>query len=387
MKFIDLGAQQKRIRSRVTAAIERTLDHCQFIMGPEVGELEKRLADYVSVKHAIGCASGTDALSLALMALDVGPGDAVFTTPFSFMATAETVALLGAVPIFVDIDPVTFNLDPGRLEEAFAALKNNDPALAPLPRMTGARARGLRPKAVIAVDIFGIPADYERIEAFCRRQNLFLIEDAAQSFGAVYKERKACSFGDIACTSFFPSKPLGGYGDGGMCFTRHDGLAALMKSLRVHGQSGNAFHHERLGFNGRLDTLQAAILLAKLEIFDEEINLRHRVAARYAEHLTTIKGIRTPTVPRDVSGAWAQYSLVAESSGHRKWIMERLHQSGIPSVIYYPTPLHLQQALAMLGHRKGDYPVCEDITGRVFSLPMHPYLSAEDQLAVAAALR
>jgi dTDP-4-amino-4,6-dideoxygalactose transaminase len=388
MKFIDLGAQQKRIHDRLTAAISKALDHCQFIMGPEVRELEERLADFVSVKHAIGCASGTDALMLALMAQGVGPGDAVLTTPFTFMATAEVIALLGAVPVFVDIDPVTYNIDPGRLELACEALRTGDARKAPLPRLENAASQPAtwRPKAVIAVDIFGIPADYDRIEAVCGRHGLFLIEDAAQSFGATYNGRRACSFGDVACTSFFPSKPLGGYGDGGMCFTRDDHLAEIMRSLRVHGQAGTAFYHVRLGMNGRLDTLQAAILLAKFEIFQEEIGLRQEVAARYGALLGATRNLRLPAVPGNVLSAWAQFTVAATDNGHRAGLQARLKAAGVPSAVYYPLPLHLQKALAHLGYRRGDFPVCEDCCDRVFSLPMHPYMTHPQQESVARAL-
>jgi dTDP-4-amino-4,6-dideoxygalactose transaminase len=302
------------------------------------------------------------------------------------MATAEVIALLGAVPVFVDIDPHTFNIDPDSLERTITALHTGDPSVAPLPRLSSVRPDELRPKAVIAVDIFGIPADYDRIEALCRQRDLFLIEDAAQSFGAVYKGRKAGSFGDVACTSFFPSKPLAGYGDGGMCFTHDDRLAEIMRSLRIHGQAGTSFHHERLGINGRLDTLQAAILLAKLEVFEEEIGLRQAVADRYSNLLRPIAGLRTPAVPKDIRSAWAQYTVAAQDSEHRARLQARLKAAGIPSAVYYPLPLHLQKAIAPFGYRRGDFPVTEDSCNRVFSLPMHPYLAASDQEAIVKAL-
>lgn len=387
MKFIDLAAQQRRIRPQLMAALERALGHCQFIMGPEVQELEERLSAFVGVRHAVGCASGTDALLLSLMSLGVGPGDAVFTTPFTFMATAEAVALLGAVPVFTDIDPESFNIDPDGLERAIRAQKGEPGASAPLPRLSAGDAQGLRPKAVIAVDMFGVPADYERLEAVCRRHDLALIEDAAQSFGAVYRNRKAGGFGAIGCTSFFPSKPLGGYGDGGMCFTNDDGLAAAMRSLRVHGQSGAAFRHDRLGINGRLDTLQAAVLLAKLEVFEEELDRRQEVAEGYRRRLEGIPGLRLPKVPEQVRSAWAQFTVRAADRAHQARLRAGLEKAGIPCAVYYPLALHEQQALAAFGYRRGDFPASETACGLVFSLPMHPYLTAKDLDAVAAALQ
>jgi dTDP-4-amino-4,6-dideoxygalactose transaminase len=386
MKFIDLAAQQRRIRPQLMAAVERVLDHCQFIMGPEVQELETRLAAYVGVRHAVGCASGTDALLLSLMSLGVGPGDAVFTTPFTFMATAEAVALLGAVPVFADIEPESFNIDPESLERAIRALEGAAGMSAPLPRLPGGDVRALRPKAVIAVDMFGVPADYDRIEALCRRHGLALIEDAAQSFGAVYRGRKAGSFGAIGCTSFFPSKPLGGYGDGGMCFTNDDGLAAAMRSLRVHGQSGPAFRHDRLGINGRLDTLQAAVLLAKLEVFEEELERRRAAAACYTEILRSAPGLRLPAAPEHVRSAWAQFTVSAVDGGHRASLLARLKAAGIPHAVYYPEPLHLQTALKPFGFLRGDFPLSEEACGRVFSLPMHPYLARREMETIGAVL-
>lgn len=387
MQFIDLAAQQRRIRDKILANIEKTLDHCQFILGPEVGQLEHRLAEFVGARHAVSCSSGTDALLMALMAHGIGPGDAVVTTPFTFIATAEVVSLLGATPVFVDIEPETFAIDPNRLEQVVLSLARPDRAKHPLPRLpAGHPSPPLKPRALIAVDMFGIPADYARIEPICEANGLILIEDAAQSFGAESHGRKAGAFGDVACTSFFPSKPLGGYGDGGMCFTDNAQVAEVLHSVKVHGQGATRYEHVRLGLNGRLDTLQAAVLLAKMDIFSEELELRQTVAERYAELLEPVPGIRTPVVPRGMKSAWAQYSLVAESAAHRTRLLERLKRSGIPTVVYYPIPLHLQKAFSTLGYRKGDFPVCEDISERIFSLPMHPYLSFEEQHAVAAAL-
>ena len=376
MEFIDLAAQQQRIAGKLEANIRAVLGHGKYIMGPEVGQLERALAEYAGVKHAVGCASGTDALLMALMAYGIGPGDAVFTTPFTFIATAEVISLLGATPVFVDIEPETFNIDPKKLEQALVSVKK------PL--------RGhppLKPKAIIAVDLFGLMADYTAIGAFAEKHGLIVIEDAAQSFGAQVKDRKACACGDIACTSFFPAKPLGCYGDGGMCFTGDDGIATVLRSIRVHGQGGHKYDNVRIGINGRLDTLQAAILLAKFEIFPEEMELRQEVAARYENLLSSIPGIKVPQVPAGFKSSWAQYSVLARDEDHRALLMEKLNKVGIPTAIYYPKPLHLQGAFEALGCRPGNFPVSENAAGRIFSLPMHPYLKAEDQEKIAETLR
>jgi dTDP-4-amino-4,6-dideoxygalactose transaminase len=384
MNFIDLAAQQRLIAKKLNANIAKVLAHGQYINGPEVRELENALAVYVGVRHAVGCASGTDALLMALMALEIGPGDAVFTTPFTFIATAEVISLLGAMPVFVDIDPVTFNIDPAKLAQAVKAVKNADPALHPLPNET----EGRRPRCVIPVDLFGLPADYDEICAVAARHDLLVIEDAAQSFGGEYKGKKACAFGKIACTSFFPAKPLGCYGDGGMCFTDDDRLVELLRSIRVHGQGNNKYDNVRIGINGRLDTIQAAILLAKFEIFPEEIGLRQDVARRYTELLTPRSSRLTPpAVPGDSKSAWAQYSLLARDGAERTFLMAKLKETGIPTAIYYPKPLHRQTAFAGLGYRGGDFPVSDDCARRIFSLPMHPYLAAEDQRRIADILR
>jgi UDP-2-acetamido-2-deoxy-ribo-hexuluronate aminotransferase len=378
MDFIDLAAQQRRISEELNANIARVLAHGQYINGPEVRELEATLAAYVGVEHAVGCASGTDALLMALMALEIGPGDAVFTTPFTFVATAEVIGLLGATPVFVDVDPATFNIDPAKLEQAIAAVEKGDPALHPLPAALGGR---LRPRAVIPVDLFGLPADYDAVEAIANRCVIAVIEDAAQSFGADYKGKKACSFGAIGCTSFFPAKPLGCYGDGGMCFTNDDRLADLLRSIRVHGQGSDKYENVRIGINGRLDTLQAAILLAKFSIFPEEIDLRQEVARRYNELLAGYAAI--PEIPEGLKSAWAQYSILVRDGARRTDLMACLKEARIPTAIYYPKPLHLQQAFAGLGYKEGDFPVSENFARRIFSLPMHPYLGAEDQRRIA----
>jgi len=371
MDFIDLKSQQKRIKKEILKRIKAVLSHGRYILGPEVAELEEKLAGFVGVKHAIGCASGTDALLMALMALKVGPGDAVFTTPFTFVATAEVISLLGATPIFVDINPSTYNVDPEKLEQAIKALKAQDSALHPLPRSLSLSA--LIPRGIIPVDLFGLPADYDAIEEIARKHNLFVVEDAAQSFGAQYKGKKACAFGNIACTSFFPAKPLGAYGDGGMCFTDDDEVAELIRSIRVHGQGKDRYENVRLGINGRLDTIQAAILLAKFEIFPEEMALRQRVAENYL-NLLKKSSLILPQVPEGCTHAWAQFSICTRGEKERQEIRDSLSANGIPTAVYYPTPLHLQPAFAYLGYRAGDFPISEDISTRIFSLPMHPYL-------------
>ena len=378
MDFIDLAAQQRRISDKLQANMARVLSHGQYINGPEVRELETTLAAYVGAKHAVGCGSGTDALLMALMALNIGPGDAVFTTPFTFIATAEVISLIGATPVFVDIDPATFNIDSAKLEQAIAAVGKGAPALHPLPAGGGK----LRPRAVIPVDLFGLPADYDAIGTVAARHGLAVIEDAAQSFGGEYKGRKACSFGVIACTSFFPAKPLGCYGDGGMCFTDDDRLVEILRSIRVHGQGSDKYENIRIGINGRLDTLQAAILLAKFAIFPEEIDLRQGVARRYNELLAGF--VTTPETPEGYKSAWAQYSILVRNSAERSDLMAKLKEAGIPTAIYYPKPLHCQTAFAGLGYQEGDFPASEDCARRIFSLPMHPYLAAGEQRRIAA---
>jgi dTDP-4-amino-4,6-dideoxygalactose transaminase len=380
MQFIDLAAQQDRIRDKVQEKIKTVLAHGKYIMGPEVAEIEKKLAEFVGTKCAIACSSGTDALLLALLAKGVGPGDAIFTSPFTFIATAEVVSLLGATPVFVDIDPNTFNMDPKHLQKAISALEKIDSGLYPLP-VRDIQAP-LTPKGIIAVDIFGLPADYKEIEKIAVSAGLFVIEDAAQSLGAEYAGRKACAFGDIACTSFFPAKPLGCYGDGGMCFSDDDGLAEVMLSLRVHGKGSHKYDNSRIGINGRLDTLQAAVLLAKLEIFADEIERRQAVAGIYGEALAE-SGLQVPAIPKGFKSAWAQYSVVAESESKRAELQARLKESDIPTAVYYPTPLHLQTAFAHLGYQSGSFPFSENASSRIFSLPMHPYLKADDQMKIA----
>ena len=385
MNFIDLSAQQKRIRSDIEKRIMAVLDHGNYVMGPEIHEVESELAKFVGVDHAISCASGTDALLLALMSFGVGPGDAIITTPFTFIATAEVISLLGATPVFVDIDAQTFNIDPEKIETAISAIKKGDANLHPLPsQFKGAE---LRPKGIIAVDLFGLPADYEKINTIAKNEGLFVIEDAAQSLGGQYKGKITCSLTDVGCTSFFPAKPLGGYGDGGMCFTQNEAIAQMIESLRIHGKGGHQYDNVRIGINGRLDSLQAAILLSKFEIFPEEIELRQEVAKRYGEMLGECDSIVIPEIPDGYKSVWAQYSVLAKDGEHRQELQQKLKVAGIPSAVYYPKPLHLQTAFATLGYEEGSLPICEGFSSRIFSLPMHPYLSEKDQALITDILK
>jgi len=385
MKFVDLEAQQQRIRKDLERRILNVLDHGHYVLGPEIETLEKRLADYVGISHALACASGTDALLMALMAHEIGPGDAVFTTPFSFFATAEVISLLGATPIFVDIDPLSFNIDPALLEAAVRDVAN-DERTHPVYRSM-AKDEVLVPRAVIAVDLFGLPADYPAISTIAKAYDLALIEDAAQSFGAELNGKKACALADIACTSFYPAKPLGCYGDGGMCFTNDDRLAELLRSLRIHGMGDHQYDNVRVGINGRLDTIQAAVLLAKFDIFPEEVTLRDAVAKRYDLLFGEGTGLQLPGVPKDRQSAWAQYSVLAKNAAHRDLIRSEFTREGIPSAVYYPKPLHLQEVFAPLGYGEGDFPVSEDCAKRIFSLPMHPYLQKHEQGRIASVLK
>lgn len=385
--FIDLQSQFARIQSEVEEAILSTVRNGQFIMGPEVKRLEERLADYVGVKHCISCASGTDALVMALMAKGVGPGDAVFTVPFTFMASAEAIATVGATPIFVDIEPGSFNMDVDALERAITALAEANPSVHPLPRWSQDELKALKPKAVIAVDLFGLPADYAALNAVAAANDLFVIEDAAQSFGASANNMRAGSLAEIGCTSFFPAKPLGCYGDGGAIFVNDSELDAILRSIRVHGQGNHKYENVRLGITGRLDTVQAAVLLKKLDIFDDEMTERQRVASRYATALAERNvDVIAPAIPAHHISAWAQYTVTARNEAARSEFQQRLNAKGIPTMIYYPKALHEQQAFDYLGYQIGDFAVSEDMASRVFSLPMHPYLSDEQIVEIAAAM-
>ena len=361
MDFIDLSAQQKTIRAKIEKRISDVLDHGKYVMGPEVSQLEEKLKNYVDVKHCISCSSGTDALVIPLMARGIGPGDAVITTSFSYIATAEVIALLGATPIFCDIYPETFNLDPNGLEEAY----------------NKAVLEGLKPKAIISVDLFGLPARYRLINDFAKAKKLFLLEDAAQGFGGKIGEQKACAFGDVSATSFFPAKPLGGYGDGGAIFTNNDKLAEKMRSIRVHGGGKDKYDNIRLGLNGRLDTIQAAILIEKLAIFDLELNLRNKIAKVFSENLNS--NFTLPYVPKNYFSSWAQYSVLLKNGGKRESLVEFLSNKKIPSMIYYKIPLHLQKVFKYLNYKQGHLPKSESVSNRIISLPMHPYLKKSDQ--------
>lgn len=313
-------------------------------------------------------------ISRVLMAIDIGPGDAVFTTPFSFMATAEVISLLGATPVFVDIDPGTWNMDPVCLEKAIHAVIQNDPAVYPIPKTagTGRPASRLTPRCIIPVDIFGLPADYDAINGIAGKFNLFVLEDAAQSLGAIYRHKKAGTLAHAAATSFFPAKPLGCYGDGGAVFTEDEALARKIESIRVHGKGSDKYDNVRIGINGRLDTFQAAILLEKLEIFEDEIQARNRVAALYSGLLEGRFGLQA--VPADCTSVWAQFSIRHEQ---RPGMLEALKQNHIPTAIYYPKPLHCQTAFSYLGYQPEDFPVSENLSENIFSLPMHPYLKED----------
>lgn len=361
MQFIDLAAQQAHIKDKIDARIQAVLAHGGYIMGPEVKQFEEKLAAFSGVKHALGCANGTDALQLALMALQVKPGDAVFCPTFTFAATAEIVPLFGATPVFVDVLEESFNMDPASLERAIGA----------------ARDAGLTPAGIIPVDLFGLPADYDAIEAIAGREGLWIVADSAQGYGALYKGRRTGSIGTIATTSFFPAKPLGCYGDGGAIFTNDDALAALIDSLRVHGKGTDKYDNARIGLNSRLDTLQAAILLEKLAIYEEELEKRQVVAKRYEAGLSN--HIATPRVSEDCTSVWAQYTLKAADAAERDRVMATLKADGIPSVVYYPRPLHTQSAYAVYPKDPAGLPVSESLAQRVFSLPMHPYLTEADQ--------
>ena len=367
MQFIDLKKQYRQIEEKINARIQAVLNHGAYIMGPEVFELEERLADYVGVKHCISCANGTDALQLALMARGIGPGDSVFTTPFTFFATAEAIAIVGATPVFVDIDEATYNICPKNLEAAISSYADTNTT----------------PKAIIAVDLFGQPANYQEIERIATENGLYLIEDGAQGFGGEINGRKACSFGDVATTSFFPAKPLGCYGDGGALFTNNDELAETLVSLRVHGKGQDKYDNVRLGLNSRLDTLQAAILLEKFAIFPEEVTLRNEVADTYSQALAD--NFVVPVVKEGFVSSWAQYT-VRHKSLPRDEIMEKAKEAGVPTAVYYAASLHQQTAFKYLNIPKKSFPVSDKVQEEVFSLPMHPYLPGQDQVDIIEAL-
>lgn len=370
MQFIDLSRQYAALKSEIDANIRQVLSRCSFVAGPEIDELEQALAGFVGVKHALAVSSGTDALFMPLLAWGVGPGDAVFTTPFTFFATAEVIRLVGATPVFVDIDPVTFNLDPTKLRAAVERV---------------CAQTELNPRAIIPVDLFGQCSDYAAIMDIAEQYDLLVLEDAAQGLGATYRGKKAGSFGHAAATSFFPAKPLGCYGDGGAIFTDDETLAETLRSIRVHGQGQDRYDNVRIGINGRMDTLQAAVLLPKLSAFDGEIIRRNEVAVRYTNHLS--EHLTTPVIAQGCTSVWAQYSVLADDLEHREAILSGLRAADIPAMIYYARPLHQQKAFEFLRHRRGDFPVAENTSSRIFSLPMHAYLEdAEVDLISAAVL-
>ena len=367
MQFIDLGAQRERIRDRLRAAIDRVVDDGRYIHGPEVAEFESKLADYVGVKHVIACANGTDALLLPLLASGVGPGDAVFVPSFTFAATAEVVALAKAEPVFVDIDPDTYNMDIASLEAAIDMIK--------------AEGR-LTPRAIIPVDLFGLGADYTSILPIAEREGLMVIEDAAQSIGGMISNAKCGSFGAVGSTSFYPAKPLGCYGDGGAMFTDDDEMAALLRSYAFHGKGETQYDNIHVGLNSRLDTLQAAILIEKLAILEDEMIARQKVAQRYSEGLRGV--VKVPHIPSGNRSAWAQYAI---EPPERDALKAHLQAEGIPSVIYYVKPLHQQVAYRDYPRTPGGLPVSEELPSRILCLPMHPYLGEADQDRIIAAIR
>jgi dTDP-4-amino-4,6-dideoxygalactose transaminase len=367
--FIDIAAQRRRLGTSIDEAVTRVLTHCQFINGPEVTALEAALAGYSGAKHVVTCASGTDALLMVLMAKDVGPGDAVFCPSFTFCATGEAVALTGAVPVFVDVDEATFNMDADSLKRGIAT----------------ARARGLVPKAVMPVDLFGQSADHDAIAAVAEAEGLFVLDDAAQAFGASYKGRRLGTMGLATATSFFPAKPLGCYGDGGAIFTDDDALAETLRSIRVHGQGSDKYDNVRLGLTGRLDTIQAAILLEKLKIFDDEIAARNRVAERYARGLGNL--VSVPRLASGCTSIWAQYTIRLPAGCDRDGFAAALKAQGIPTAIYYVKSMHQQTAYRDFPVAEGGLPACERLSNDVISLPMHAYLDEPTQERIINAVR
>jgi dTDP-4-amino-4,6-dideoxygalactose transaminase len=368
IEFIDLAAQRRRLGAQVDDAVLRVLSHGRYIMGPEVAQVEADLAAFCGASIVVGCASGTDALALVLMAKEVGPGDAVLCPSFTFAATAEVVAWVGATPLFVDVSPVTFNMDPASLRLGIER----------------ARQLKLRPVGVIPVDLFGQPADYDEIESICREQGLWMLSDAAQSFGAIYRDRKVGTIGLATATSFFPAKPLGCYGDGGAIFTEDAALADVLRSLRVHGQGQDRYDNVRIGMTGRLDSIQAAVLIEKLKIFEDEIERRNAIATRYNGALQDVAIV--PRVLPDRSSVWAQYTIRIDPA-KRAGMVEALKAKGIPTAIYYPKPVHQQTAYRRFPCAGNGLPVSEALAQEVISLPMHAYLEPELQDRIVDAVR
>lgn len=364
--FIDLKTQYKSLEQEIKARINKVLEHGQYIMGPEVAELEEKLAAYVGVKHCIGVSNGTDSLMIAMMALGIGQGDEVITTPFTFISTGEMIALLGAKPVFVDIDPRTYNIDPAKIEAAITP----------------------KTKAIMPVSLYGQCADFDAINAIAEKHRLPVIEDGAQSFGASYKGRRSCGLSTIGSTSFFPSKPLGAYGDAGALFTNDDELAKAMREIRVHGQD-RRYHHPRIGMNGRLDTMQAAVLLAKLERFDWEVEQRAKIGARYTQLIKEQLDknpqlhIVTPEIDAHNTSVYAQYTVRVKN---REQVQQKLKDAGVPTAVHYPIPLHLQPAFATEKQSIGSFPAAESVANEVMSLPMYPDLDEKTQLRILDAL-
>jgi len=350
--FANLQKDYQLYKEEIDNSIHNVLDKSNYIMGEDVHLLEKELENYVGVKHAISCSSGTDALILAMMAIDIQPGDEIITTPFTFIATAETIAFLKAKPVFVDIDEKTYNIDADKIEDKVTS----------------------KTKAIIPVSLFGQTSDMDKINEIAKKHNLIVIEDGAQSFGATYKGKKSCNLSKIGTTSFFPAKPLGCYGDGGAVFTNDETLAQKMKSLRLHGQT-KRYHHEYIGIGGRLDTIQATVLRVKLRYFDENIKLRREVATKYDSLLINNDKLIIPSIKKDNSSVYAQYSIRVKN---RDELQKRLKEKGIPSAVHYPKPLHLQKAFKYLKYQKGDFPIAELISNDIMSLPMNPYLKEKE---------
>ena len=367
--FLDLKKQQRRLGENLKQRVDRVFDHCQFILGPEVQELEERLASYVNAQYCIGVSSGTDAIQIALMAEEVGPGDAVFLPAFTYTATAEVPLVLGATPIFVDIDPKTFQIDPCHLQSSIARIREEN---------------NLKPKAIIGVDLFGQPAPWDKLRDIAARENLFLLDDCAQSFGASLHYKKLGCEADATITSFFPSKPLGGYGDGGAIFTNDPEKAELYRSLRTHGEGKTRYQVLRTGMNGRLDTLQAAVLLTKLDCFDEELQRREMIAQQYDQGLASI--VEIPARVANSQSAWAIYSVLLSDSEHRQKVQEHLKAQNIPTAIYYPLPLHKQPAYRKY-HNGSILMTSEDISERILALPIHPDLTDEEVNRVIMAIQ
>jgi UDP-2-acetamido-2-deoxy-ribo-hexuluronate aminotransferase len=358
--FANLQYQHNLYKDEIEESILKVARNCNFIMGDEVSELEKNLENFTGAAYAISCSSGTDALLLAMMSLDIKPGDEIITTPFTFIATAETIAFLGATPVFVEIDEKTYNINPDLIEEKITS----------------------KTRAIIPVSLYGQPCDMDKIEKIAKTHSLKVIIDGAQSFGSTYKDKTDSNLGDISTTSFFPAKPLGCYGDGGAVFTNDEALANKMKSLRLHGQS-KRYHHKYIGMGGRLDTIQAAVLNVKLKYYPEDLALRQEVAIKYTKALQNKKGLVLPFVEEERTSAWAQYSIRVQN---RDEIQEKLKQAGIPTAVHYPMPLHMQECFEYLGYKKGDFPISETVSDEIMSLPMNPYVTDEEIEYIAGQL-